>query len=284
MKIEPYRSDELSFAYCCHVYYRWQSYCRKPNRYLAQIDAARIEAERPGIHILDIEANDIELALLASLQPTDSVATGASKIKGGASKILKQLASLTRVPARLSVGYFACTTGPRTTDQLDRYLENQGQHHGYGNRRNAPWYVRTWPATDDDDAELQAKHSRTVVRWHLVFSTWNRKSAFSMKAAEAVTDVWERRFDRRRIQLRKVSFVPDHVHLAIAAHPSIVPADVVLELLNSSPELMFESIDRLLIAAGNRRIWRASAYVGTYGDLSSRQVQAYLRNWPRATT
>ena len=167
MRIEPYRSDELNYAYCCHVFYRWQSYCRRPNRYLSHINAPRIEAERPDVHILNIEANDFELVLLASLHPTDSIATGASKIKGGA---------------------------------------------------------------------------------------------------------------------RKVSFLPDHVHLAIHTHPSVMPADVVLEFLNSSQELVFESFDGLLIATGNRRVWKPSAYVGTYGDLSNRQVQTYLRNWRRTTT
>ena len=63
------------------------------------------------------------------------------------------------------------------------------------------------------------------------------------------------------------------------SHPSIAPADVVLELLNLSQKLIFESFDALVIATGNRRVWKPSAYVGTYGDVSNRQVQAYLRNW-----
>jgi REP element-mobilizing transposase RayT len=243
-----------------------------------------VEVERPDIHILNIAANDVELAILASLQPTDSIATGASKIKGGASKILKQLASSTRAFPRFGTGYFACTTGPRTSDQLNRYLEDQCQHRGYHNRRNPPFYLRTWSTTDQGDADLQANHSRTIVRWHLVFSTWNRKGTFSADAAEAVAGVWARRFDRRRVQFRKVSFLPDHVHLAIGTHPSIAPADVVLELLNSSQKLIFGSFDGLIIATGNRRVWKPSAYVGTYGDVSHRQVQAYLRNWRRETT
>lgn len=279
MKAEAYRSDEMHYAYCCHVFYRWQSRWRRPNRYFPQIRPAGIEAERPGIRILNIEADGVELALLASLQPTDSVATGASKIKGAVSKNLKELATSGSMFPPLGTGYFACTTGPRTSDELNQYLEDQCEHHGYHTRQNPPVYLRTWPIADQSDTALQAHHSHTIVRWHVVFSTWNRKGTFSKKAAEAVADAWDRQFDRRRVQFCKLSFVPDHVHLAIRTHPSVVPADLVVELLNSSQQLMFQAFDRLVIATGNRRLWKPSAYVGTYGDLSNQQVQAYLRKW-----
>jgi len=145
-------------------------------------------------------------------------------------------------------------------------------------------YLRTWPASSQGDAEVQANHSRTIVRWHLVFSTWNRKGVFSAEAAKAVADIWDSQFHRRRVHFRKVSFLPDHVHLAIHTRPSVIPADEVLELLNSFQKLIFESFGSLLIATANRRVWKPIAYVGTYGDLSNRQVQAYLRNWRRPTT
>jgi REP element-mobilizing transposase RayT len=172
MKAEAYRSDEMHYAYCCHVFYRWQSRWRRPNRYFPQIRPAEIEAERPGIRILNVEADGVELALLAS----------------------------------------------------------------------------------------------------------------SKKAAEAVADAWGRQLNRQRVQLCRLSFVPDHVHLAIRTHPSVVPAELVVELLNSSQQLMFQAFDELVIATGNRRLWKPSAYVGTYGDLSNRQVQAYLRNWRNGST
>ena len=137
---------------------------RRPNRYFPQIRPAGIEAERPGIRILNVEADGVELALLASLQPTDSVATGASKIKGAVSKNLKELATSSSMSPPLGTGYFACTTGPRTSGELNRYLEDQCEHHGYHTRRNPPVYLRTWPIADQSETPAGKRRASCVGR------------------------------------------------------------------------------------------------------------------------
>ena len=278
MHIEPYHLEELKFAYCCHVYYRWHTYRRKPIRAFSTITSAQIEAERPQVRILNLEVsrNDTELALLASLRPADSIAIGASKIKGGVSKILtQQMGAETK---KLATGYFAATTGPRASDELYRYLDQQSQHHGYDGRASTPVYVRTWPNNVDSE-RLRTNHSRTIVHWHLVLATWNRQGTFSKGAARTIVDSWEERSGELRFRFRKVSFLPDHVHMAVRTHPAVVPADLVLMFLNSSQDLMKDRFDDLLIRTGNPRVWKPSAYIGTYGDLANTQIQAYLRNW-----
>ena len=279
MHIEPYHLEELKFAYCCQVYYRWHTHRRKPIRAFSTITSKQIEAERPQVHILNLEinSNDTELGLLASLQPTDSIAIGASKIKGGVSKILTQ--QIGEETKKLATGYFAATTGRRASVELHKYLDRQSKHHGYDGRANSPVYVRTWPNGDRDPERLRANHSRSIVQWHLVLATWNRKGTFSKRAACAVVDRWEELSGELRFLFRKVSFLPDHVHLAMRAHPAVVPADLVLMFLNSSQEIMKDRFDELLIRTGSPRVWKPSAYIGTYGDLANSQVQAYLRNW-----
>ena len=39
-----------------------------------------------------------------------------------------------------------------------------------------------------------------------------------------------------RFVLLKVSFLPDHVHVAVRVHPSVAPAVLVAELMNSDNE------------------------------------------------
>jgi REP element-mobilizing transposase RayT len=271
----------LEFAYCCQVYYRWHTYRRRSIPKLRDVAQEDLEGEHPEIHVLNLEASDVEMALLASLRPSESVASGASKLKGATSKTLRRLLKLERPQKLLGGGYFAGTTGSNTSEEIDRYLDAQSEHHGYERHARPPVWVKTWLADESGDDPLQAHHSVTRLRWHLVFSTWNRKGTFTREAAEAVTGGWESRSGDARIQFRKVSWVPDHVHLAVASHPAVVPAKLVTELLNMSQHIMAERFDTLLIQTGNPRLWKPGAYVGTYGDLANTQIQAYLRNWQR---
>jgi REP element-mobilizing transposase RayT len=75
--------------------------------------------------------------------------------------------------------------------------------------------------------------------------------------------------------LIKVSFVPDHVHIALRAHPTESPADLVVALMNSAQQTM----SRQLIAAKVDRLWEPIAYLGSYGDLASPQISKYIQNW-----
>lgn len=279
MYLPPYASNELAWSYICHVYYRWHTHRRRPLAKLPQLTAAHLTADHPEIHILNLEVSEFEVALLASLRPTESVASAVSKLKGAASKSLRVLMNLDAPQNVLGGGYFACTAGPSTSEELDRYLDNQACHHGYDRQVNPPVWVHTWPVTPADERALQANHSVTHIRWHIVFSTWNRKGTFTRPAAQAVTAHWERLAGQERIHWIKVSWVADHVHLALASHPSVVPATLVAVLLNAAQEVMCERFDTLLIETGNPRLWRPGAYVGSYGNLANTQIQAYLRNW-----
>lgn len=281
MYLPPYASSELQFAYVCHVYYRWHTYRRHPLPKLQELTKEQLAARHPEIHVLNLELSDLEVALLASLRVSESVASAASKLKGVASKSLRQLMNLERPEKLLGGGYFACTAGPSTSDKLDRYMDEQGAHHGYDRQVNPPIWVQTWPLSEADEAELQTAHSATHIRWHMVFSTWDRKGTFTRPAAQAVTARWETLARQERIRWIKVSWVADHVHLAFATHPSVVPANVAAVLLNASQEVMTQQFDTLLIETGNPRLWKPGAYVGTYGDLANTQIQAYLRAWQR---
>ena len=64
-----------------------------------------------------------------------------------------------------------------------------------------------------------------------------------------------------------------------ALHPAVGPANVVVTLMNEAQRLMAEEFSAELVRASLGRLWQASAYVGSYGDLATPQVQAYIRRW-----
>lgn len=279
MYVPPYRLDELRVAYQCHVYYRWHTHYRRSIPELRLLATEHLIGTHPEIHLLNLEPTDREIALLASFRPSESVTSGAGKLKGAASKSLRQLLGLSHPEKLLGGGYFACTTGAATADQLHRYLDQQGIHHGYGGVINPPVFLQSWPLTDRDIESLQAVHAVTHLRWHFVFSTWDRKGVFTRAAAQAVTEDWRELAASQQVRFIKVSWVADHVHLALAAHPSVVPEQLVTLLLNRSQDLMVGRFDHLVIQAGSPRMWCPGAYVGTYGDLANAQIQAYLKRW-----
>jgi putative transposase len=281
MFLPRYVLDEIHFSFRCYVYFRWHTYRRRPMPALKRLTPGHLEAVHPDIHVLELNASDTDMALLASLRPTESVSGAAGKLKGAASKVLRQLEGGNELARILGGGYFAATIGTNTTDELDHYLDRQGEHHGYHERTDPPVFVRTWPFLEADRSALQTPHAVTLLRWHIVFSTWNRQGVFSREAGEAVGECWERHSDQWRIRLLKISVVPDHVHVAISSHPTVAPAEVIVSMLNASQELVQNHYDSFLIKASIPRLWKPGAYVGSFGDLTKDHIRNYLRDWER---
>ncbi len=69
---------------------------------------------------------------------------------------------------------------------------------------------------------------------------------------------------------------------AMALHPAVAPASVVVALMNAGQEVMWGEFERDVIQAAVERLWQPSAYVGSFGDLTSPAVSAYVSHWERA--
>ncbi len=281
MYIQPYELDELRFAYCYRVYLRFKTHRAKPQPALAELDLAFLKAiaDRYGIHILEANSSATELLLLASLRPQESVAAFASKLKGNISKWLRETLAQTTPANLLSKGYFACTTGQTAALAVEQYLENQADHHGYGTRPRPPIYVGKYELRPADEARLKAAHAQTFLQHHLVLASWRRRGVFSDESGKAVAECWRRLLSDRPAAPLKVSFVPDHVHLALRVHPVVSPAALIVELMNAAQELMWAEFANSIVRAGAERLWQASAYLGSYGDLESPKIARYVRQW-----
>jgi len=281
MLITNYQFDDLRFAYCFHAYLRWQTNCVRPYPPLAQLDAATLQTlvERFNINVLECESAATEVRTLVSLEPQETVAACASKLKGQTSKWLRQALGNEQPQDLLSKGYFACTSGKSTAEQVDQYLASQEEHHGYEERKLSPVYLADYPLSETEEQALQANHSFTALQFHLVLATWRRRGVFSRIEAEAVTGRWRDLQAQEQFALRKVSFLPDHVHVAVRTHPSVSPGRLIVALMNEAQRTMWEGFADRVIHAGIERLWQPSAYLGSFGDLATAQVQHYLENW-----
>jgi putative transposase len=281
MLIQPYQLSELQFAYCYRVYYRWRTHYARPHSPLANLTAELLnDRVAPyNIHVLECSSSTTDVMTLVSLRPEETVSAAASKLKGQVSKWLREQLKLQNPASLLSKGYFACTVGDSASQAVDQYLDKQGDHHGYSARARPPLFVRSFEPAAHEEARLQAKHAHTLLRFHLVLATWRRKGVFGAEAAEAVTEQWHGLQHPSPASLLKVSFVPDHVHVALQVHPSASPAEIVGRLKNAAQEVLWKQFADSVIRSGVERLWQPSAYIGSYGDLVTPKIRNYIRNW-----
>jgi putative transposase len=276
MFLPTYTRDELKFAYTYRVYLRWQTYRLRHvagTHKLSRSDV-RVIGAKYGIRILRAEWDDTDFIVMASLKPTETVSACASKLKGQLSKRLREFAD-TDAPI-LGKGYFACTLGENTEDAVEKYLARQDAHHGYANRVRSPVLTIT---PNPEANHLQPAHARAYVHLHVVLVTWGRKGVFASPESRPVFEHWESLQEAKRFVIRKASFLPDHVHLAIQIHPSVNPSALVTDLMNAAQDLMHHELPESLIRAGVDRLWQPSAYFGSFGQLREGELRKYLDDW-----
>ena len=282
MLIQPYRSDELKFAYCNRVFFRTRTHRRKVVASLVDFNAKSLDKllQPYDIRILEFESKESDIQGLLSLKPTESIATAISKTKGRISKWLTE-----NIPSdgtqekqkHLAVGYFAVTIGPSNASMLDTYLEKQSEHHGYADRARPPICVQAFLHSESERMALETDHAVTVLRYHLVLATEYRRGVFTDESARDVTERWLEL--QNKFLIDKVSFLPDHVHVAVTVHSTVAPADVAVVLMNSGQEFIWRQYPHLAIRARVKRLWQSSAYTGSFGDLGSNAVRAYMHRW-----
>ena len=129
------------------------------------------------------------------------VAACAGKAKGRVSKWLREELELGEPQRLLSRGYFACTTGPSNAEAVERYLDEQSEHHGYACRAKPPVFVQRYPLTPADEQRLSTQHAVTILRPHVVLCTWRRKGVFGRAEGEAIATRW-RQFTWQSVSIR----------------------------------------------------------------------------------
>jgi len=284
MLIQPYLRNELHFAYCYRVYLRWRTHRARPLAPMAKLDQTVLEniASKYDVRVLECASNTTDLLALVSLKPEETISACTGKLKGQLSKWLREAQQLTQPTEQLSNGYFACTVGKSTREAVEQYLSRQSEHHGYAERARPPIFVENYDLSKDDEARVSTKHSVVVGQFHIVLATSRRRGVFGSQEGYAVATEWRQLVTSLRAALLKVSFLPDHVHMALRAHPAVSPADLVVKLMNAAQQIIFERFAAATIQARVERLWQPSAYIGSYGDLASPQISKYIQNWAGA--
>lgn len=279
MFIQPYQPHELCFAFCYRIYLRFRTCALRPVPALAALDRRTLNTllESYGVRVLQCATDSTDVLTILSLKPTESISAAASKVKGRVSKWLSEALNVSEPTKLVSTGYFACTIGKTRKRNVEMYLDSQAAHHGYDRRVLPSVFIQTYEISSQDLALISPKHAVVVSEFHVVLATRYRKGTFGSREGREVSEEWRRPQSVLRIVVRKVSFLPDHVHIAVRCHPSVVPADLVLALMNSAQQI----VSNELVRVGLDRLWEPTAYIGSFGDLASSQVRKYIDNWKK---
>ena len=277
MFIQPYEPHDLNFAYCYRLYLRFRTHAYRPYAVLATLRRRELDAlVRPnGVRVLQCATDSTDVLAMLSLQPSETISAAADKVKGRVSKWLREALALQAPTNLLSKGYFASTIGKSTRAAVDKYLSEQGAHHGYAQRQLPPIFVDQYQLSEADLARVSPKHAVVLSQFHFVLATSGRRGVFGAHEGRAIAAEWQKLQQTMRAALVKVSFVPDHVHIALRAHPAKSPADIVARLMNSAQEV----VSGELVRVGLERLWQPSGYIGSYGDLASPQMRKYIEGW-----
>ena len=84
MLIQPYQLDELKFAWCYRVFFRWRTWRRVPVPSLAGLTAESLNPrlEQYQIRLLEFGSDAIDTRALVSVEPQESTSSAAIKTKG----------------------------------------------------------------------------------------------------------------------------------------------------------------------------------------------------------
>jgi REP element-mobilizing transposase RayT len=274
MLLYSYDPHTLEFAYCYRLYLSWTTYRQTPYPQVSLLNSELLaNITTPlNIKVLESTATPSRIAAMLSLLPTESISSCVSKVKGGVSKWLRTSIQLEKPSYLLSKGYFAKTIGKSNEAAVKQYLQDQPVHHSYSKRVLPPVFVENYRLDTEDIERLNPAHALVVARFHIVLATSYRTGIFGAKSGELLANTWRQHQSEMRVALLKVSVVPDHVHLALQMHPGVSPAAAVAELMNIAQG----AVQQELIGAGVDRLWQPSAYVGTFGDLTSNEVRKYI--------
>jgi REP element-mobilizing transposase RayT len=240
MFLPPIIPSNLHLAFTYKVYLRWHTHRLRPLPALAELSLAEAQkfAAPVGVKILELRADETNLLVLVSLLPTESVSICASKLKGRLSKWLRERLGLAEVENLLGRGYFACTAGHNVREDVVGYLDKQPAHHGYDRRVLPPTFVKEWAPAPADDARLNPAHAVALLQFHVVLAVANRHGVFGDESGPVIAEDWRILGNEEKFSLLKVSFVPDHIHVAVRTHPAVVPVELVARLMQAAQERM----------------------------------------------
>ncbi len=118
------------------------------------------------------------------------------------------------------------------------------------------------------------------VNYHLIWCTKYRRECFTNE--DLVNEMKKIIFDIAEIsgiEIKEIEVMPDHIHLLVSFKPKYSITDVVKNIKVYTARIFFDNYPEIKdneLWCG--KLWSASYYVGTVGNLSKETIQQYIQN------
>jgi len=266
----------LEAAYQLHYYLYFKTHYLKPTladpRTRTLVDSVFEEVcAREHYSLLERSIDENHLRLLISLRPQHTVSDVVKKLKGNLQhQYLKEHSE-----KLLGKGYFARTSGRVSVERTNDYLNRQVTHHGYRGEWTDALELRN---TNFRSPAFSFGHCVSILNYHLVLSTQERKSVFDEEIAPKLFNYICRVGTKHDFLVERVSFLPDHMHMTFEGKPTISAEDYALMIMNNTQFWMNKYFSGVLKNTDAWNVWEPTYYAGTVGEYTTAQVKSFLND------
>jgi putative transposase len=268
-------------AYHLHYHFCFQTKFSRPRFSLPAAEerpAASLESicNNKKYHLLGQSVERDKLYCLISLRPDDVVSAVARTLKSNLAREFNLQAANpkgnTTDSALWSIGYYVGSLGKASKKAAERYINNQGEHHGIRDKqsRESMRWVNPQPPV------LRAAHVTFDLTYHVVLVTSKRTDVFDEHIAPDLFNAMIRVSAAKGFYIERMSLLYDHIHALVKLTPSLSIRDCVQDVMNHSWRSMFDKYKGVLKNTGAYNVWTESFYASTVGHATTAQVKSFL--------
>jgi REP element-mobilizing transposase RayT len=269
-------------AYHLHYHFCFQTKYSRPRFAFPEADewlAATLQSicHHNRYHLLGHSVEKDKVYCLISLKPDDVVSVAARALKSNLARQFNlQMADAkgeNKEPALWSIGYYVGSIGKASKKAAERYINNQGEHHGIRDEQSRE--IMRW--VNAQPPMLRASHVTFDLSYHVVLVTSKRVEVFDQYIApnlfEGIRDVSA----AKGFYIERMSLLYDHIHALVRTTPSLSIRDCVQDVMNHSWRFMMDRYEGVLKNTSAYDVWTRSFYVSTVGRATTAQVKSFLK-------
>lgn len=123
------------------------------------------------------------------------------------------------------------------------------------------------------------KHTKYLIQYHIVWCPKFRYNVINGNIETSLKSIVQSICNQYEFNLIEIETMPDHIHLFIAAKPTISPTRIVQILKSISAIELFKSYPRLKrFYNRSGHLWSKGYFISTIGNVSAETIKKYIQN------
>ena len=124
-----------------------------------------------------------------------------------------------------------------------------------------------------DDSYRHTRHGVYLIYYHFVWAPRRRRPVLVGAVADRLEALMRDKAAELGLDILRLAIRRDHVHIFIAAHPDIAPAQIAHRLKGYTARVLRHEFPHLLRLPS---LWTHSSFVSTAGNVSAATIDRYI--------